>query len=119
MSKILAVDDSQTMREMLTYTLQSANHEVFSAKNGQDALNKLPEVPVDMVITDLNMAHMGGMELLEKLRTTQSYHNTPILILTSESDEQKKQKARALGATGWVIKPFNPEKLLKVITKLV
>jgi len=116
--KILAVDDSKTMRDMVSFTLKGAGHDVVLADDGVNALTALTGQEVDLVITDVNMPNMNGIELVEKLRQDPRFRATPILILTTESDDSLKQRGRAAGATGWIVKPFVPEKLLKVVDKV-
>lgn len=116
--RALAVDDSKTMRDMVSFTLKSAGFEVIEAEDGKDALAKLAGSPVDVVITDLNMPHMNGFELIRNLRATPQYRSTPILMLTTEGDDTKKQEGKSAGATGWIVKPFNPEKLVQVVNKV-
>ena len=118
MSKIaLTVDDSKTMRDMVSFTLKNAGFTVIDAEDGQDALSKLSG-PVDVVITDLNMPNMNGFDLIRNLRAKPEFRTTPILMLTTESDASKKDEGKAAGATGWIVKPFNPEKLLQVVNKV-
>ena len=119
MSKtILAVDDSKTMREMVSFTLKSAGYEVVEAEDGKAAIAALNGAKVDAVITDLNMPNMNGFELIRALRANPVYKFTPILMLTTEGDDSKKAEGKAAGATGWIVKPFNPEKLVEVIKKV-
>ena len=115
---ILTVDDSASIRQMVTFTLKGAGYEVIEAVDGQDALEKANRQAFNLVLTDINMPRMDGLKLLEKLRDLTHYKNIPILMLTTESDEQMKAKGRAAGATGWLVKPFNPESLLEVIKKV-
>ena len=116
--KILAVDDSKTMREMVSFTLKGAGYEVVEAEDGQAALTVLNGVKVDAVITDLNMPNMNGFGLIRALRANASYKYTPILMLTTEGDSVKKEEGKAAGATGWLVKPFNPAKLIEVVQKV-
>ena len=116
--KILAVDDSKTMREMVSFTLKGAGYEVVEAEDGQAALSLLNGGKVDAVITDLNMPNMNGFELIRALRANPAYKFTPILMLTTEGDDSKKQEGKSAGATGWIVKPFNPEKLVEVVKKV-
>lgn len=117
--KILAVDDSRTMREMVSVTLKGAGYEVVEAVDGEDALQVVGKTPkLDLIITDLNMPKMDGFGLIEKLRANPAHKFTPILILTTESDQEKKDRGKALGATGWIVKPFSPEKLVQVVGKV-
>jgi len=116
--KILAVDDSKTMREMVSFTLKSAGYEVMEAEDGQAALNVLNGAKVDAVITDLNMPNLNGFGLIRALRANPSYKFTPILMLTTEGDTSKKEEGKSAGATGWIVKPFNPVKLVEVVQKV-
>jgi len=116
--KIVAVDDSQTMRDMVSFTLKKAGYDVEKAVDGQQALNALKGKAVDLVITDINMPNMDGISLVKALRADPAHKSTPILILTTESDTARKDEGRAAGATGWIVKPFNPEKLLQVVGKV-
>lgn len=116
--RVLTVDDSKTMRDMVSFTLKGAGFEVLEAEDGVKALNLLNGAPVDLVITDINMPNMDGVTLVRQLRTKPAYKSTPILILTTEGGEDKKADGRAAGATGWIVKPFAPEKLLAVVGKV-
>ncbi|MBL4667161.1 MAG: response regulator [Sneathiella sp.] len=116
--KILAVDDSKTMRDMVSFTLKGAGYEVIEAADGLLALDTLDSHTVDLVITDINMPNMDGIDLVKALRKIPTYSSTPILVLTTESDDSKKNEGREAGATGWIVKPFEPEKLLKVVQKV-
>ena len=116
--KILTVDDSKTMREMVSFTLKNAGYEVVEAEDGKHALATLDGASVDAVITDLNMPNMNGFELIRSLRSNPAYKFTPILMLTTESEGSKKEEGKAAGATGWIVKPFNPEKLVEVVQKV-
>jgi len=115
---IITVDDSRTMRDMVSYTLKEAGYNVLEAEDGQQALSVLNGQKADVVITDLNMPNMDGIELIKSLRAQNDYRATPILMLTTESDDAKKNAGREAGATGWIVKPFNPEKLLSVVKKV-
>ncbi|MEI7669488.1 MAG: response regulator [Pseudomonadota bacterium] len=116
--KILAVDDSRTMREMVSFTLKAAGYEIIEAEDGKAALSKLNGEKIDAVITDLNMPNMNGFELIRSLRANPLYKFTPILMLTTEADDGKKEEGKAAGATGWIVKPFNPDKLVDVVKKV-
>lgn len=116
--RILAVDDSKTMREMVSFTLKGAGYEVIEAEDGKAALANLGGQKVDAVITDLNMPNMNGFELIRALRGNPDYKFVPILMLTTEGDDTKKQEGKAAGATGWIVKPFNPQKLVEVVQKV-
>lgn len=118
MVKVLTVDDSATMRDMICHTLRSAGYEAFEAEDGQKALDVLAAEKIDLIITDLNMPNMDGYGLIEQARAQPAYKYTPILMLTTESDAQKKDRGRAAGATGWIVKPFHPEKLVEVVAKV-
>ena len=119
MSKtILTVDDSNTIRQMVTFTLKAAGYNVIEAKDGQDALTKLSQ-PLGMVVTDLNMPTLDGIGLIKRLRAHPDYKYVPIVVLTTESETTKKQEARAAGATAWIVKPFRPEQLVSVIQKVL
>jgi two-component system chemotaxis response regulator CheY len=117
---IMTVDDSATMRQMVGFTLKTAGYEVVEAIDGKEALTRLSgEKPFDMIITDLNMPNLDGIELIRQVRTDPNHRFTPIILLTTESDELKKQMGKAAGATGWIVKPFKPEQLLAVIKKVL
>lgn len=116
--KVLAVDDSKTMRDMVSFTLRGAGYDVVEANDGEDALSKLGGDSVNLVITDINMPRLDGIGLIKKLRADPSYKSTPILVLTTESEGSKKDEGRQAGATGWIVKPFDPDQLLKVVQKV-
>ena len=115
---IITVDDSASMRQMVSFTLKSAGYDVLEAVDGEDALGKLSGKTVRMVITDLNMPRMDGLELIRRLRGMAPFKFTPIVLLTTESQPEKKQQGKAAGATGWIVKPFSPEQLLAVVKKV-
>jgi two-component system chemotaxis response regulator CheY len=119
MQSILAVDDSASMRQMVAFTLKGAGYHVIEAVDGQEAYEKAMTQSVDLVLTDQNMPRMDGVTLVKNLRALATYASTPILILTTESGEEVKSKGRAAGATGWLVKPFDPTKLLEVIRKVI
>ncbi|MFY9811555.1 response regulator [Aquabacterium sp.] len=119
MHSILAVDDSASMRQMVSFTLKSAGYNVVEAVDGQDAWEKAGGRSFDLVLTDQNMPRMDGISLTRKLREDPQFKSTPILILTTESSDQMKQAGRAAGATGWLVKPFDPNKLIEVIQKVI
>lgn len=116
--RVLAVDDSKTMRDMVSFTLKNAGHEVIEATDGKHALSLADGANVDLVITDVNMPNMDGITLVRNLRAMPAYKSTPILVLTTEADATKKNQGRDAGATGWIVKPFSPDKLLQVISKV-
>lgn len=118
----LIVDDSTSMRKMVALTLNSAGFTVVEGSNGQEALDRLASLPgskVDIIITDLNMPVMDGLTFIKEVRTKPTARYTPILMLTTESQESRKLEGKAAGATGWIVKPFNPEQLIKVIEKVL
>lgn len=121
MSKIaLVVDDSRTMRQMVAFTLTNAGFTVIEAEDGKDAVNKVAAgTKLDIVVTDLNMPEMDGITLIKELRRLTAYKFTPILMLTTESALEKKKEGKEAGATGWIVKPFNPDVLLKTIAKVL
>jgi len=120
MAKILAVDDSASMRQMVSFTLKGAGHQVFEACDGVDALKVAKsQSGVDLVISDINMPNMDGISLIKELRKISNYKFTPILMLTTESSAEKKGEGKAAGATGWIVKPFNPDQLLATIGKVL
>ena len=119
MHSILAVDDSASMRQMVCFTLKNAGYHVVEAVDGQDALEKSGSRDFDLVLTDQNMPRLDGIGLTKKLRNNPKFETTPILILTTESNDQMKQAGRSAGATGWLVKPFDPTKLIEVIKKVV
>ena len=116
---ILTVDDAKTMRRMISFTLNSAGHEVIEAEDGTVALGILKSRAIDLVITDVHMPNMGGIELTQKLRAMPGLRGTPVLLLTTESDPASKAAGRAAGASGWIVKPFGQEQLLAVVNKLL
>ncbi len=108
------------MRQMVGLTLQSAGHEVVSAVDGVDGLAKANSgIPVDLVITDVNMPNMDGITLVRELRRLPQYRGVPLLMLTTEGSAEKKQEGRAAGATGWIVKPFDPDRLLATVQKVL
>lgn len=115
---VLAVDDSKTMRDMVSFTLRGAGYTVLEAEHGVAALKVLESNKPDVIITDVNMPEMDGLTLTKRIRGLSQHAGTPILILTTESDATKKNEGRAAGATGWIVKPFSPDKLLQVIAKV-
>jgi two-component system chemotaxis response regulator CheY len=117
--RILTIEDSKTMRDMLMLTLIGAGFDVLQAVDGQDGLDILAKEPlVDVIITDINMPRMDGYEVIRRLRAMSEYQKTPILVLTTESETDKKNLARQLGATGWLVKPFDPDKLIAAVHKI-
>lgn len=119
MRTVLIVDDSVSMRQMVSYTLRQGGYEVIEAEHGADALNKLTGVTVDLIITDLNMPVMDGITLIQNVRNQTAMKTKPILMLTTEGLAAKKEQGKAAGATGWLVKPFDPEKLLLTIARVL
>jgi two-component system chemotaxis response regulator CheY len=119
MQSILAVDDSASMRQMVAFTLKGAGYAVIEAADGQEAYDKAKAQSVALVLTDQNMPRMDGLTLVKSLRALPGYAQTPILILTTESSNEMKAKGKAAGATGWLVKPFDPSRLLDVIRKVI
>ena len=119
MPSILAVDDSASMRQMVSFTLRNAGFDVVEAVDGQDAFEKARTRNFDLVLTDQNMPRLDGIGLTKQLRGHPNFKATPILILTTESSDEMKQAGRSAGATGWLVKPFDPSKLIEVIRKVV
>ena len=119
MANILAVDDSASMRQMVAFTLKGAGHQVTEAADGQAALDLAKRQKFDLVLSDVNMPRMDGITLARELRALPAFKFVPILMLTTEGGMSKKQEGKAAGATGWIVKPFNPEQLLATIKKVV
>lgn len=116
---ILAVDDSASIRQMVSFTLKSAGYDVIEAVDGQDGLDKAKSRTINLVLTDQNMPRMDGLSLIKSLRALPQYTSTPILMLTTESSDAMKTQGRAAGATGWLVKPFDPQKLIEVVRKVI
>jgi two-component system chemotaxis response regulator CheY len=116
--RILTIDDSKTMRDMLMLTLSDAGYDVLQAVDGQDGIDVLGDSKVDVVITDINMPKMDGYGVIRNLRSNPVHKRTPILVLTTESDTDKRNMARDAGATGWMVKPFDPDQLVATIRKV-
>ncbi len=116
--RILTIDDSKTMRDMLMLTLSDAGYDVLQAVDGQDGIEVLGDRKVDVVITDINMPKMDGYGVIRNLRANPVHKATPILVLTTESDTEKRNLARDAGATGWMVKPFDPDQLVATIRKV-
>ena len=119
MSKvILTVDDSASVRQMVKFTLDDAGYTVIEAVDGQDALRKLGN-PVNLVITDLNMPNLDGIGLIRAVRANPSCKGLPIIMLTTESQDARKQEGKAAGATGWIVKPFSQQQMLAVVKRII
>jgi two-component system chemotaxis response regulator CheY len=116
---VLAVDDSPSIRQMVAFTLRGAGFNVIEAADGREGLDKAKANPVELVLTDQNMPHMDGLTLIQSLRSTPQYAKTPILMLTTEFSDEMKAKGRAAGATGWLVKPFDPSRLLEVVRRVL
>jgi len=116
---IMTVDDSASVRQMVAYTLREAGYDVVEACDGVDALAKIDSATYNLVITDLNMPRMDGITLIKELRTKPKIKFTPILMLTTESQSEKKMEGKSAGATGWIVKPFKPEQLVTVVKKVI
>jgi two-component system chemotaxis response regulator CheY len=114
----MTVDDSKTMRDMVSFTLKNAGYNILEAEDGEKGVQVANSSNVDLVITDLNMPNMNGLDLIRSLRSNPKYGSTPILMLTTEGDSSKKMEGKNAGATGWIVKPFQPEKLLEVVKKV-
>ncbi len=119
MTRILAVDDSESMRKMVTFTLERAGFETEEAADGVEALDKAQKENFDLVITDINMPEMDGITLIRRLRSLPDYRFRPILTLTTEGSPEKKREGREAGATGWIVKPFDPDVLIQTIRKVL
>jgi two-component system chemotaxis response regulator CheY len=116
---ILAVDDSPSMRQMVGQTLRAAGYDVIEASDGVEALEVAKKQVVDLVITDVNMPNMDGITLVAQLRALASYRLVPLLLLTTESSPERKQQGKQAGATGWMVKPFNPDQLLATLARVL
>ena len=116
--KVLTVDDSRTIRNMLLVTLNNAGFETIQAEDGVEGLEVLEECNPDVIVTDINMPRMDGFGFIEGMRADPNHKATPVLVLTTESDAAKKQRARDAGATGWIVKPFDPAKLVDAVRRV-
>lgn len=116
---IMTVDDSASVRQMVSFTLKQAGFEVLEACDGQDALNRMTGAAIHMIITDLNMPRLDGIGLIKGVRAQAVYKFIPIVMLTTESQIEKKQEGKQAGATGWIVKPFKPDQLLAVVRKVL
>jgi two-component system, chemotaxis family, chemotaxis protein CheY len=116
---VLTADDSASVRQMVSYTLKQNGYDVIEAADGMDALNKLDGRKVDMIITDLNMPNMDGLGLIRGARAKAECRFIPIIMLTTESQDSKKKEGKEAGATGWIVKPFQPEQLIAVVRKVL
>jgi len=116
---ILTVDDSASVRQVVAIALETAGYGVVQAADGLEALVRLKDASIDMIITDINMPNLNGIDLIKQVRTTPGYKFTPIVLLTTVTDEAKKQEGRAVGATAWITKPFTPDQLRAVVKKVL
>ncbi|MEA1973072.1 MAG: response regulator [Candidatus Cloacimonadota bacterium] len=116
---IISVDDSASIRQMVSFTLQEEGYNVLQAVDGADGLTKFDGQQIDLALIDVNMPNMNGIELTAEIRKISKYKFMPILILTTEAQKDRKMEGKKAGATGWIVKPFNPEKLLKVVKKVL
>lgn len=116
---ILAVDDSASMRQMVRYTLEGAGYQVIQASDGVEALDLAKQQGADLVLTDVNMPRMDGITLVRELRALDTYKFVPMLVLTTESGADTKARGKQAGATGWIVKPFNPDQLLATIARVL
>ncbi len=116
---IMTVDDSASVRQMVSFTLREAGYNVIEASDGKDAVSKINLADLNLIVTDLNMPNMDGIELIKTVRSMPKYKFLPIIMLTTESQNEKKMEGKNAGATGWIVKPFKPEQLLAVIKKVI
>jgi two-component system chemotaxis response regulator CheY len=116
---ILAVDDSASIRQMVSFTLKSSGYDVTEAVDGMDGLDKAKGKTFNLILTDQNMPRMDGLTMIGQLRAMAQYKTVPILMLTTESSDAMKQQGKAAGATGWLVKPFDPQKLIEVVKKVI
>ena len=119
MKTILTVDDSPSLRQMVAYTLRSAGYQVAEAADGQEGVDKAKTGRFEMILTDQNMPVMDGLTLIQQVRAMPTYARVPIVMLTTESSDEMKARGRAAGATGWMVKPFDPKRLLEVVRKVI
>jgi two-component system chemotaxis response regulator CheY len=117
--QIMTVDDSSSIRQMVSFTLREAGYNVIEAVDGKDALLKLKDSHIDMLLTDLNMPNLDGIGLIKEVRKNPATKFIPVVMLTTESQAEKKQQGKSAGATGWIVKPFNQEQLLLVVKKVL
>lgn len=117
-TRVLIVDDSNSMRQMIRFTLSEEGAEVYEAENGRAGMDLLQEARPELIITDINMPEMDGIEFIRQVRADSSYKFVPIIVLTTESEEQKQEEGKRAGATAWLVKPFTPEVLLETVKKI-
>ncbi|MEO8417570.1 MAG: response regulator [Methylophilaceae bacterium] len=116
---ILAVDDSGSLRQMVAFSLNAAGYQVVEAIDGKDGLNKARQQLFDLVLTDQNMPNMDGLTLIKSLRGLANYQSVPILMLTTEAGDEMKAMGKSAGANGWLVKPFDPKRLIDVVRKVI
>ena len=116
---IMTVDDSASVRLMVNFTLRELGYEILEAENGKEALKKLEKKKIHMMITDINMPEMDGISLVKKMRANPDYKFIPIIMLTTESQIEKKNEGKKAGATGWIVKPFKPDQLVAVVKRVL
>ncbi|KAA0875664.1 response regulator [Nitrincola tapanii] len=116
---ILSVDDSASIRQMVSFTLKGAGYTVTEAVDGAQGLEKAKTAKFDLILTDQNMPNMDGLTLIRNLRALPAYRSVPILVLTTEAGDAMKAQGKAAGATGWLVKPFDPQKLIEVVKKVI
>ena len=119
MKTIMTVDDSASLRQMVGFVLRDAGYNVVEAKDGADALSKMRSLEPDMLLTDINMPNMDGLEFTRRVRAMPQFKFVPIVLLTTESHPEKKQAGKSAGATGWIVKPFSPDQLVAVVKKVL
>ena len=117
-TQVLIVDDSRSMRQMVNFTLTENGYDVTEAENGKDGLEKLGQIQPELIITDINMPEMDGIEIIKQVRGMGDYKFVPIIVLTTESEAGKQAEGQQAGATAWIVKPFTPEKLIEVAKKV-
>jgi two-component system, chemotaxis family, chemotaxis protein CheY len=117
--KVLVVDDSAAIRQSISFIIEQAGYSVVQGENGQDGVSKLGDEQFDLIITDVNMPVMDGIEFVRQIRQQDNYRFTPVVVLTTESQESKMKEGKEAGATGWIVKPFDADKLMSVVKKLI
>jgi two-component system chemotaxis response regulator CheY len=116
---VLVVDDSAAIRQSVSFVLEQAGYDVVQGEDGEDGLTKLDGTHFDLIITDVNMPKLDGIGMLRKVREMSDYKFTPVVVLTTESQSSKMEEGKSAGATGWIVKPFDADKLLSVVKKLI
>ena len=119
MKTVMTVDDSASIRQMVSFVLKGAGYDVVQAVDGLDAFSKLKGQELHLILSDINMPKMDGLEFTRRLRAMPEYRFVPVVLLTTESHPEKKQEGKAAGATGWIVKPFSPDQLLAVAKKVM